>query len=68
MKKNNWILYLFENEEKTDLLKIMEFKTIKDVAYVLNIDASVISNFYHGLINARGILKNCVLYQSVSLY
>ncbi len=67
MKKNNWILYLFENEEKTDLLKIMEFKTIKDVAYVLNIDASVISNFYHGLINARGILKNCVLYQSVSL-
>ena len=65
MKKNNWILYLFENKEKSDLLKIMEFKTIKDVSFVLGVDASVISNWFHGLINPRGILKNCVLHQSV---
>tara|TARA_R100000655_G_C2892476_1_gene177344 strand:+ start:53 stop:256 length:204 start_codon:yes stop_codon:yes gene_type:complete len=65
MKKNNWILYLFESSEKTDLLKIMEFKTIKDVSFVLGVDASVISNWFHGLINPRGILKNCVLHQSV---
>ena len=65
MKKNNWILYLFENDEKRDLLKIMEFKTIKDVAFVLDIDPSVISNWFHGLINPRGILKNCVLQQSI---
>tara|TARA_Y100001951_G_C11134085_1_gene179839 strand:+ start:26 stop:229 length:204 start_codon:yes stop_codon:yes gene_type:complete len=65
MKKNNWILYLFESNNKTDLLKIMEFKTIKDVAFVLAMDASVISNWFHGLINPRGILKNCVLHQSV---
>ena len=65
MKKNNWILYLFESSEKKDLLKIMEFKTIKDVSFVLDVDASVISNWFHGLINPRGILKNCVLHQSV---
>ena len=65
MKRNNWILYLFENDEKRDLLKIMEFKTIKEISYVLNIESSVISNWFHGLINARGILKNCVLLQSV---
>ena len=65
MKKNNWILYLFENDEKRDLLKIMEFKTIKDVAFVLDVDPSVISNWFHGLINPRGILKNCVLHQSI---
>ena len=34
MKKNNWILYLFESEEKTDLVKILEFKTIKEVSFV----------------------------------
>ena len=67
MKKNNWILYLFENDEKRDLLKIMEFKTIKDVAFVLDVDPSVISNWFHGLINPRGILKNCVLVQSVPI-
>jgi len=65
MKKNNWILYLFESKDKTDLLKIMEFKTIKDVSFVLGVDASVISNWFHGLIHPRGILKNCVLHQSV---
>ena len=65
MKKNNWILYLFENDEKRDLLKIMEFKTIKDVAFVLDIDPSVISNWFHGLINPRGILKNFMLHQSI---
>ena len=67
MKKNNWILYLFEYETHTELLKIMEFKTIKDVAFVLGVDPSIISNWFHGLINPRGILKNCVLHQSIVL-
>ena len=26
MKKRNWILWLFEDNDKIDLLKIMEFK------------------------------------------
>lgn len=65
MKKNNWILYLFENQEKRDLLKIMEFKTIKEVSFVLGMPPSIISNWFHGLINPRGILKNCVLHQTV---
>tara|TARA_R100001440_G_scaffold7114_2_gene14216 strand:- start:4090 stop:4293 length:204 start_codon:yes stop_codon:yes gene_type:complete len=65
MKKYNWILYLFENTEKKELLKIMEFKTIKEISFVLNMDSSIISNWFHGLIHPRGILKNCVLHQSV---
>ena len=65
MKKNNWILYLFENNEKKELLKIMEFKTIKEISFVLDMDSSTISNWFNGLIHPRGILKNCVLHQSV---
>ena len=65
MKKYNWILYLFENTEKKELLKIMEFKTIKEISFVLNMDSSIICNWFHGLIHPRGILKNCVLHQSV---
>ena len=65
MKKNNWILYLFENTDKRELLKIMEFKTIKEISFVLDMDSSIISNWFHGLIHPRGILKNCVLHQSV---
>ena len=63
--KASWVLYLFENNEKRELLKIMEFKTIKQVSFVLGVNASVISNWYHGLIHPRGILKSCVLQQSV---
>ena len=37
----------------------------KELSYVLNVDSSIISNWYHGLINPRGILKNCMLVQSI---
>ena len=67
MKKNNWILWLFEDKDKSQLFKIMEFKTIKELSYVLDVEPQLISNWFHGLINPRGILNNCVLYQTASL-
>jgi len=67
MKGTNWVLYLYENEEKTQLFKIMEFKTIRQLGDVLNIDPQVVSNWFHGLINPRGILKNCLLFQSIPI-
>jgi hypothetical protein len=67
MKRSGWVLYLFENSDKKEIFKIMEFKTIKELSYVIETDPSIISNWYHGLINPRGILKNCMLVQSVPL-
>tara|TARA_R100000781_G_scaffold87990_1_gene54167 strand:+ start:415 stop:621 length:207 start_codon:yes stop_codon:yes gene_type:complete len=65
MKRSGWVLYLFEDEDKRELFKIMEFKTIKELSYVVNIEPQTISNWFHGLINPRGILKNCVLHQTI---
>lgn len=65
MKRSSWVLYLFEDENKKEIFKIMEFKTIKELSYVIKIEPAIISNWYHGLINARGILKNCSLVQSI---
>jgi len=67
MKNTIWILYLFTDKQKTEIFKIMEFKSVKDIAYVLNLKPQVISNYFHGLIKPRGILNNCALYQSVKL-
>tara|TARA_R100000278_G_scaffold47110_1_gene40842 strand:+ start:113 stop:319 length:207 start_codon:yes stop_codon:yes gene_type:complete len=67
MKRSAWVLYLFEDEKKKEIFKIMEFKTIKELSYVLDIEPSIISNWYHGLINARGILKNSTLVQSIPI-
>ena len=67
MKKNSWILHLYTDEKKEELVKVMEFQTIKDISYVLAIDSQIISNYFHGLIKPRGALKYCVLYQSIPL-
>tara|TARA_R100001015_G_C4632706_1_gene196614 strand:+ start:683 stop:886 length:204 start_codon:yes stop_codon:yes gene_type:complete len=67
MKKRNWVLWLFEDNQHKELLKIMEFKTIKDISFVLDIKPQTISNWYHKLINPRGILTNCVLYHTVNI-
>lgn len=67
MKNTQWILYLFTDNTKQEIFKIMEFKSIKDIAYVLDLQPQVISNYFHGLIKPRGILNNCALYQSVRL-
>ena len=67
MKNTQWILYLFTDKNKKEIFKIMEFKSIKDIAYVLNLQPQVISNYFQGLIKPRGILNNCALYQSVRL-
>jgi len=65
MKRSAWVLYLYEDDKKSEIFKIMEFKTIKELSYVIKTEASIISNWYHGLINPRGILKSCVLVQSI---
>lgn len=67
MKRNGWVLYLFEDETKKEIFKIMEFRTIKELSYVINIPPPIISNWFHGLINARGVLKNCILCQSIPI-
>ncbi len=67
MKRSGWVLYLFDDDKKIDIFKIMEFKTIKQMSYVLAVDPAVISNWYHGLILPRGILKNCLLVQSIPI-
>ncbi len=67
MKRSGWVLYLFDDDKKIDIFKIMEFKTIKQMSYVLAVDPAVISNWYHGLILPRGILKNCMLVQSIPI-
>ncbi len=67
MKKNYWVLYLYESKDKGEIFKTMTFPTIKEVSYVLNLKPQIVSNYFHGLIKPRGILEYCVLYQSIPL-
>ena len=58
-----WILYVFLDKDRTDLLKVMDFNTIKEVSYIVGEPPQTISNYYHQLIKERGLLKYCYLYQ-----
>ena len=63
IKDARWYLFLFTDIEKTNLLKVYHFDTIKEMSFVLDIEAQTISNYYHELIKSRGVLDYCKIYQ-----
>lgn len=65
MKKSRWVVYLFDSHEKRNIIKIMEFKSVREIEEVFDIPAQTISNCFHGLIKPRGMLKNCSIFQSI---
>tara|TARA_R110000824_G_scaffold38002_5_gene116459 strand:- start:318 stop:530 length:213 start_codon:yes stop_codon:yes gene_type:complete len=70
MKKNFWYLYLFDkpiDDDTKDIFKIMKFDTINEMSEVIAIKPNILSNYFHGLIKPRGILKYCIIYQSIPL-
>ena len=67
MKKNYWYLYLFEDEEKTEIFKVMKFNTISEMSNCIQLKPNILSNYFHGLIKPRGVLKYCMIYQSIPL-
>ena len=70
MKKNYWSVYLFDKDitdKEKEIIKIMKFDTMNSMAQVMGEKPSVLSNYFHGLIKPRGILKYCIIYQSICL-
>ena len=61
----SWLLFVFYDKDKNDLLKVLECETIKDIGYLLNLKPSIVSNFFHKLIKSRGLLEYCYLYQNI---
>lgn len=64
MRNIIWYLFVFKDKEKTELYKIMKFDKIKDLAYIVGLNHSIVSNYFHGLIKPRGLLNYCFIYQT----
>ena len=58
-----WIMELFTDFSKTDLLKVYSFSNAKEIAYVLQLETSIVYNYYHGLIKPRSNLRYVNLYK-----
>jgi hypothetical protein len=52
-----WYLVLFDSKEKSNVFKVLECSSVKEMGYYLGMDSQVISNFYHKQIKPRGVLK-----------
>ena len=61
-KDRVWVLELFGSQDKSEILKVYEFCTMGDIAYVLNMKTTTLFNFYHNLIKARGVLEYVNIY------
>jgi len=66
-KDLEWYLVIFTSLEKTEVFKIIPCDTINEMSYYLDIKPSIISNFYHKQIKARGILKYCSITQNLKI-
>ena len=62
-----WYLTLFDSEEKINSVMNIPCQTIKEMSYLLNMDAQVISNYYHKQIRPRGVLKFCNISQNLNI-
>ena len=63
-KKNSiWVVEVFTDVIKDELLKVYEFSTMAEIAYVLDMKPSTVINYFHGLIKPRGNLLYINIYR-----
>ena len=58
-----WVMEIFLDTSKTEILKVYLFRTAREIAYVLDCDQTEVYNYYHKLINARGKLRYVNVYK-----
>ena len=64
MRNIIWFLFVFKDTEKIELYKILKFNKIKDLSYVVGLEPTIVSNYFHNLIKPRGLLNYCYIYQT----
>lgn len=60
-----WIINIYTDIEKTDLFKVIEVKTLKEISYIMNKKIFEISNFYHKIKKPDKIFKFITIYKSI---
>ena len=51
-----WHVMVFEDENHTTLVRVLQLRTVKDVGALVQLPATTVSNFYHRLIKPKGAL------------
>ena len=62
-----WYLILFDSVEKSNVFKVLECKSIKEMSYYLGVKPQILRNYYHKQIKDRGILRYCKITQNLNI-
>ena len=49
-----WNIMVFADAEHSVLVRVLQLRTVKDVASLVQLPATTVSNFYHRLIKPKG--------------
>ena len=63
-KNTSWIMILFTDTKKTEIFKVLEFNTLKEIAYVMDKKIYDVTNFYHAITKPKMIFNYVNIYQS----
>jgi len=59
----NWVIVVYTNNDKTDIVKVLNVDSIKQIAYILNESPTDVSNYYHKLIKSKNLMKLIDIYK-----
>ncbi len=60
-----WVLCIYLDKSKKDLFKVLEFNSLREIAYCLDKEIYDISNFYHKITKPKDIFNHLHLYKSL---
>tara|TARA_Y100000310_G_C20455022_1_gene702621 strand:+ start:426 stop:635 length:210 start_codon:yes stop_codon:yes gene_type:complete len=63
-KNTSWIMILFMDKQKKEIFKVLEFNTLKEIAYVMNKNIYDVTNFYHEITKPKKLFNYINIYQS----
>jgi len=59
----NWVLVIYSNELKNNIVKVINVDSIKQIAYIINETPTDVSNFYHKLIKSKNLMNLIDIYK-----
>ena len=59
----NWVVVIYRNTEKSEIFKVLNLDSVKQIAYILNESPTDVSNFYHKLIKPKNLMNYIDIYK-----
>jgi len=60
-----WLVAIYTDLAHKDLFKIIDFHSLREIAYCLDCHIYDVSNFYHRISKAKGKFLNIEIYKSL---